>query len=172
MSSAEQPRFDAVAAAEQIHQQQSLDLHLPGEVLQLPTQVAIEGGRRPIVPAPELLPEELTDRANAKLFARLYRDRLRDLLSWAVRLDMIDAPDARTAAASVRAAARLADAAEAAGYRVDRLREELAAVGSKGAEAKAGTAKKVAPAKRPVKKGSPPSRPRKLRLPQKDPPKE
>jgi hypothetical protein len=97
----------------------------------------------------------------------LDRDRLRDLLSWAVRLDMIDAPDERTAAASVRAAARLADAAEAAGYRVDRLHEELAVT-----PAKAGAAKKVVPAKRPTKKGPPPRPPRKPRLPQKDPPKE
>ena len=103
----------------------------------------------------------------------LDRDRLRDLLSWAVRLDMIDAPDDRTAAASVRAAARLADAAEAAGYRVDRLREGLAAAAPKGGAAKAGAREgRVAPAKRPAKKGSPPRRPRKPRLPQKDPPKE
>ena len=74
----------------------------------------------------------------------LDRDRLRDLLSWAVRLDMIDAPDDRTAAASVRAAARLADAAEAAGYRVDRLREGLGARPRRRTEAgaaKAGTSK-------------------------------
>jgi hypothetical protein len=31
MSSAEPTRFDAVPAAEQIHQQQALDLPLPGE---------------------------------------------------------------------------------------------------------------------------------------------
>ena len=67
----------------------------------------------------------------------LDRDRLRDLLSWAVRLDAIDAPDDRTAAASIRAAVRLADAAEAAGYRVDRLRAELAAAPRKAATAKA-----------------------------------
>ena len=69
----------------------------------------------------------------------LDRDRLRDLLSWAVRLDAIDAPDDRTAAASVRAAVRLAEAAEAAGYRVDRLRAEL------GDPQKARTAKAEAP---------------------------
>jgi hypothetical protein len=104
----------------------------------------------------------------------LDRDRLRDLLSWAVRLDMIDAPDDRTAAASVRAAARLADAAEATGYRVDRLREVLAVSAPKSRAAKAGAAKAAAvgPAKRPAKKGSLVRQPRKPRLPQKDPPEE
>ncbi|MGW7260695.1 DNA primase family protein [Streptomyces sp. NPDC054834] len=84
MSSAETPRFDAVAAAEQIHQQQSLDLHLADGQPLLPAQAATEGARRPI-PAPAgLLPDELTDRANAKLFARLYSDRFRHVegLGW------------------------------------------------------------------------------------------
>jgi hypothetical protein len=95
----------------------------------------------------------------------LDRDRLRDLLSWAVRLDTIDAPDARTAAASARAAARLADAAEAAGYRVDRLREELGAPAPKaaGRRISAPTAKRSASA---------PGRSPKRRLPEQDPPKE
>ena len=80
----------------------------------------------------------------------LDRDRLRDLLSWAVRLDMIDAPDDRAAAASIRAAARLADAAEAAGYRVDRLRAELAAPRRKAASRRRPRPPK-AEAKRPAK---------------------
>jgi hypothetical protein len=100
----------------------------------------------------------------------LDRDRLRDLLSWAVRLDTIDAADARAVAASTRAATRLADAAEVAGYRVDRLREELAAPAPKSSKAPA--AKAVSGrSKRPATRATP--RPaRKPRLPEKDPPKE
>ncbi|WP_336053846.1 DNA primase family protein [Streptomyces sp. CA2R101] len=84
MSSAESPRFDAVAAAKQIHQQQSLALHLGDGQPLLPTQAATEGARRPIPPAAGMLPDELTDRANAKLFARLYSDRFRHVegLGW------------------------------------------------------------------------------------------
>ncbi|HEV8401650.1 MAG TPA: hypothetical protein VGQ31_01310, partial [Candidatus Limnocylindrales bacterium] len=54
------------------------------------------------------------------------RDRLRELLAWAVRLDVIDgvATVRRTSSAAV--AARLAEAAETAGYRIDRLRAALA----------------------------------------------
>jgi glycosidase len=54
------------------------------------------------------------------------RDRLRELLGWAVRLDTIDAPAPAAVTSSARVAARLADAAEAAGYRVDRMRAVLA----------------------------------------------
>ncbi|MEO8572217.1 MAG: alpha-amylase family glycosyl hydrolase, partial [Chloroflexota bacterium] len=54
------------------------------------------------------------------------RDRFREILAWAVRLDVIDAPDEKASAASARVAVRLAEAAEAAGYRVDRLRTLLA----------------------------------------------
>ena len=96
----------------------------------------------------------------------LDRDRLRDLLSWAVRLDAIDAPDDRTAAASIRAAVRLADAAEAAGYRVDRLRAELAA-----APRRAATAKAKAPKAKKAPKAPKRRTPRRS-LPEKDPPQE
>lgn len=92
----------------------------------------------------------------------LDRDRLRDLLSWAIRLDAIDAPDDGTARASARAAGRIAEAAEAAGYRVDLLRAELGA-----GPRKARAAKTVAPASKAPKRGTA-RRP----LPQKDPPKE
>ncbi|MDI6521430.1 phage/plasmid primase, P4 family [Streptomyces coelicoflavus] len=95
MSSAEHGRFDAVAAAEQI-QQQSFDLELPASrpapssgQPSLPAQqteapsasvVVADGGGAPS----GLLPDELTDRANAKLFARLYSDRFRHVegLGW------------------------------------------------------------------------------------------
>jgi glycosidase len=53
------------------------------------------------------------------------RDRFRELLSWAVRLDTIDAADPAPAESTVRVPARLVDAAEAAGYRVDRMRSAL-----------------------------------------------
>ena len=82
MSSAEPARFDAVAAAEQIHQQQSFDLDLTAGQLVVPTQAP------PATPlagrASGLLPDELTDRGNAKLFARLYSDRFRHVegLGW------------------------------------------------------------------------------------------
>ena len=102
----------------------------------------------------------------------LDRDRLRDLLSWAVRLDTIDAPDAAAVAASARAAARLAEAAEAAGYRVDRLREELKAPGPKAAASKTRTSMASRPDKRPAKAAASPRPRTKPRLPKKDPPKE
>ena len=97
----------------------------------------------------------------------LDRDRLRDLLSWAVRLDAIDAPDDRAAAASIRAAMRLADAAEAAGYRVDRLRAELAAARREGRDREGRGAEGHEGARRP-RSDEPPAR----SLPEKDPPKE
>ena len=56
----------------------------------------------------------------------LDRDRLLELLAWAVRLDDIDGDGTPRRTSSERVAARLADAAEAAGYRVDRLRAALA----------------------------------------------
>ncbi len=103
----------------------------------------------------------------------LDRDRLRDLLSWAVRLDTIDAPDARSAAASVRAAARLADEAEASGHRVDRLREELGAGAPKPGAQKAGAQKAgAARGKRSATSATPARRSPKPRLPEQDPPKE
>jgi hypothetical protein len=98
----------------------------------------------------------------------LDRDRLRDLLSWAVRLDAIDAPDDQAAAASIRAAVRLADAAEAAGYRVDRLRAEL------GSPQRVRTAKGEATKAKNAPKTSKTSKRRNSRrsLSEKDPPKE
>ncbi|MFJ6686109.1 DNA primase family protein [Streptomyces werraensis] len=83
MSSAESC-FDAVAVAHQIHQQQSLD-------------DALSEGRQPLlsvqqgdITSPRIsaieaaLPDELTDRGNAKLFARMYCDRFRHVegLGW------------------------------------------------------------------------------------------
>jgi hypothetical protein len=95
----------------------------------------------------------------------LDRDRLRDLLSWAVRLDAIDAADDRAATASIRAAIRLADAAEAAGYRVDTLRSGLAGPQTaRLANAKAAKTKTAATA--------PKRQPPKRSLPQQDPPKQ
>ncbi|MDT0616274.1 DNA primase family protein [Streptomyces lancefieldiae] len=73
--SAESVRFDAEAAAAQIHQQ-SLDLARPPARPSLPAQQS----DTPSVPVPQsegLLPTSLTDRGNAKLFARLYGDRFR-----------------------------------------------------------------------------------------------
>ncbi len=55
------------------------------------------------------------------------RESVEDLLAWAVRLDAIDAETPRAAAASSAVAARVAAAAESAGYRVDRMRTALAA---------------------------------------------
>ena len=48
-------------------------------------------------------------------------DRFREVLGWAVRLDLLEATDPAIAAASARVARRLADAALASGYRIDRL---------------------------------------------------
>ena len=59
-------------------------------------------------------------------------DRFREVLGWAVRLDLLDAPDPAVAAASVRVARRLADAALAAGYRIDRLRATTRAGSAEG----------------------------------------
>jgi hypothetical protein len=95
----------------------------------------------------------------------LDRDRLRDLLSWAVRLDAIDAPDERAAASSIRAAVQLADAAETADYRVDLLRAGLGNP-QKARAAKAAAAKARKAPTAPKRRTSPRS------LPEKDPPKE
>ncbi|MEU5196084.1 phage/plasmid primase, P4 family [Streptomyces scabiei] len=78
--SAEPLRFDAEAAAAQIHQQQALDLVLtepvPGP--HLPAQQDARASRvtDPNLPVP-FMPDSLTDRGNAKLFARLYSDQFR-----------------------------------------------------------------------------------------------
>ncbi|MGC5400865.1 DNA primase family protein [Streptomyces sp. DT20] len=73
--SVEPVRFDAEAAARQIHQQ-SLDLNLDLQQPSLPAQQNEAPAQHPAEPA-GLLPTALTDRGNAKLFARLYRDRFR-----------------------------------------------------------------------------------------------
>ncbi|MGW7071871.1 DNA primase family protein [Streptomyces sp. NPDC054855] len=75
--SAEPARFDAEAAAAQIHQQ-SLDFTLPDSHPGLPAQQT-DARYPPAAPAASdgLLPSSLTDRGNAKLFARLYRDQFR-----------------------------------------------------------------------------------------------
>ncbi|MFI2378293.1 phage/plasmid primase, P4 family [Streptomyces sp. NPDC018964] len=82
MSSAEPARFDAVAAAEQIRRQQSSHLGPTAGQGVVPTQAtaAVPPGGR----TSGLLPDELTDRGNAKLFARLYSDRFRHVegLGW------------------------------------------------------------------------------------------
>jgi glycosidase len=57
----------------------------------------------------------------------LDRGKLREQLAWAVRLDTIDAAEPSARMSSARVAARLADAAEAVGYRIDRLRDALPA---------------------------------------------
>ncbi|MFH8492285.1 DNA primase family protein [Streptomyces longisporoflavus] len=75
--SAEPARFDAEAAAAQIHQQ-SLDFTLPHAHPGLPAQQT-DAHYPPAAPAASdgLMPTSLTDRGNAKLFARLYRDQFR-----------------------------------------------------------------------------------------------
>jgi hypothetical protein len=118
----------------------------------------------------------------------LDRDRLEDLLTWAVRLDTIDARDEKTRAASVRAATKLAQAAGAAGYRVDRLRDALRAATPKAGAANASARKatkaaatsttpseKGRPADSPsagLKKSPPARRASRRRLPEDDPPQE
>lgn len=83
MSSAEHVRFDPLVAAQQIHQQQSRDLDRPGNPPTLPAQ---QTDASPLAAGNNygLFPEELTDRSNAKLFARLYSDRFRHVegLGW------------------------------------------------------------------------------------------
>jgi putative DNA primase/helicase len=74
--SAEPVRFDAEAAAAQIHQQ-SLDLALDQQYPSLPAQQGEASRPSPAAQQPVLLPDSLTDRGNAKLFARLYSDRFR-----------------------------------------------------------------------------------------------
>jgi hypothetical protein len=54
------------------------------------------------------------------------RDRLRELLAWAVRLDVIDGVATARRTSSAAVAARLAESAESAAYRIDRLRTTLA----------------------------------------------
>ncbi|GAA2307868.1 phage/plasmid primase, P4 family [Streptomyces kunmingensis] len=71
--SAEPGRFDAAAAARQI-QQQSLDLALRQQTV--PARPSEEPAAHPPQPA-GLLPDSLSDRGNAKLFARLHSDRFR-----------------------------------------------------------------------------------------------
>ncbi|MEU6680992.1 phage/plasmid primase, P4 family [Streptomyces sp. NPDC046925] len=73
--SAEPARFDAEAAAAQIHQQ-SLDFTLPQPHPGLPAQQT-DARHAPAAEPAGLMPASLTDRGNAKLFARLYRDQFR-----------------------------------------------------------------------------------------------
>jgi hypothetical protein len=57
----------------------------------------------------------------------LDRERWRELLDWTLLLDALDRGDGRVPlAASATVVGRLADAAESAGYRVDRLRDAVA----------------------------------------------
>ncbi|MFE7112885.1 phage/plasmid primase, P4 family [Streptomyces sp. NPDC057575] len=72
--SAEPIRFDAERAAEQIRQQ-NLDLALP-KTPSLPAQQT-DARYSPATTAPVVLPDALTDRGNAKLFARLHADQFR-----------------------------------------------------------------------------------------------
>ncbi|GAA1375018.1 DNA primase family protein [Streptomyces beijiangensis] len=71
--SAEPARFDAEVAAEQIRQQ-AFDFEVP-EPPRLPAQQT-DARPQPGVPL-GVMPDSLTDRGNAKLFARLYSDRFR-----------------------------------------------------------------------------------------------
>ncbi|MFE9966457.1 phage/plasmid primase, P4 family (plasmid) [Streptomyces sp. NBC_01724] len=80
MSSAESTRFDATAAA-----QQMLDLQGSDTTPALPAQVSTEASSPvPVRQAAGQLPGSLTDRGNAKLFVRLYRDQFRHVegLGW------------------------------------------------------------------------------------------
>jgi hypothetical protein len=74
------------------------------------------------------------------------RDQVEDLLGWAVRLDAIDAETPRAAAASSAIAARLGTGADAAGYRVDRMRMALAAPAGRDPDADAEAVEKAATA--------------------------
>ncbi|WP_405467112.1 hypothetical protein [Streptomyces canus] len=82
MSSAETPRFDATAAA-----QQMLDLE---QTHQQPAALPAQAHTSPLAPPtpswalPAPLPATLTDRGNAKLFVKLYRDQFRHVegLGW------------------------------------------------------------------------------------------
>jgi putative DNA primase/helicase len=80
MSSAELPRFDASAAA-----QQMLDLEQPASPpTPLPAQAHTSPSAPPSWAMPAPLPSTLTDRGNAKLFVTLYRDQFRHVegLGW------------------------------------------------------------------------------------------
>lgn len=73
MSSAETPRFDASAAA-----QQMLDLEQTDPLpTALPTQAHASPVAAPSWAMPAPLPGTLSDRGNAKLFVKLYRDQFR-----------------------------------------------------------------------------------------------
>lgn len=73
--SAESTRFDAQRAAAQI-QQQTFAWDPPESHANLPAQQT-EARQQPAPEPDGLLPDSLTDRGNAKLFARLYRDQFR-----------------------------------------------------------------------------------------------
>ncbi|MFC7924770.1 DNA primase family protein [Streptomyces cinereoruber] len=78
MNSAEEIRFDAVAAAGQIEasMQQALELDLPRPQTAPSTQRTVHVKEPKPTPS-GVLPRELTDRANARLFADLYQDQFR-----------------------------------------------------------------------------------------------
>lgn len=78
MSSADGPRFDATAAA-----QQMLDLEEQQTAANLPAQQGTTTVREPARPTGQL-PGPLTDRGNAKLFAVMYGDQFRHVegLGW------------------------------------------------------------------------------------------
>ncbi|HEX2298792.1 MAG TPA: phage/plasmid primase, P4 family, partial [Pseudonocardiaceae bacterium] len=80
MSSADRSRFDAQAAAEEMH----LHLQLADSHPVLPAQQSDDSSRLQAGAGTGLFPDELTDRGMAKLFARLYSDRFRHVegLGW------------------------------------------------------------------------------------------
>ncbi|MFE2848621.1 phage/plasmid primase, P4 family [Streptomyces scopuliridis] len=79
MSSADSPRFDATAAA-----QQMLDLGVQGAQPSLPAQQSTAAAAHERAMPPGRLPGLLTDRGNAKLFAVMFGDQFRHVegLGW------------------------------------------------------------------------------------------
>lgn len=82
-SSAESQRFDATAAAQQMLALEAAE-PLPAPATPFPAQSAPETAPAPAAWPPGEIPGTLTDRGNAKLFVRLYRDRFRHVegLGW------------------------------------------------------------------------------------------
>lgn len=84
-SSAESPRFDATAAAQQMLALEAVAEPLPAPTPPFPTQTVAEMVHTPTTGLqPGEIPGTLTDRGNAKLFVRLYRDQFRHVegLGW------------------------------------------------------------------------------------------
>ncbi|MEO8437078.1 MAG: alpha-amylase family glycosyl hydrolase [Chloroflexota bacterium] len=98
------------------------------------------------------------------------RDRLRELLAWAVRLDMIEATDAAAVAGAVRIAAQLSDSAEAAGYRVDAMSDVLRGSKPTAQSAKSVKARVKAPNATKSAKSAKATKPAQPNLPEQDPP--